>query len=167
MKKHLMALLLAGVFLLISACGAADSEPISTSATVGDFKVTFTSARNSYNRRNLDPEAPLSFETRIEYLGDEEAVTVSHDTRFSLVELYAAGADEPLMNVFWSLLLLRSELYPGEPVVELETGAPEYRMPGLPAGDYVARAYVEFTVELDDGGEQPMEFCLELPFTIK
>ena len=134
------------LFLFLSACGAQESGgPVSASATQGDFKITFTSAQSVYDADSLDPEAPLDLEVRVDYLGREEEVDISHGAFIGNVYLYNAEDTVPTFPTegYATYSTLRS----GQPTIETHTGAMEYEhMGGLPAGKYTAEAYVSFHV---------------------
>lgn len=173
MKRQLrrMVLLLAGVFLLLTGCSG--SGPVCATAEQGDFRVTFTSAQSVYDSADLDPDKPLHFETRVDYLGGEIGVWISHGAWLGRVELYTAEGERIIDRydgfVGTPSYLTQDYLRWSGAVIEKSYGRTEYHLVGpLDPGKYVAKVQVEFSYaqSQDERGES-LAFDLEVPFTIK
>lgn len=177
-KRFFLALLCSLLCLLfLSGCKSSLDGLVRASAAQGDFQVELTSVQSVYDRSNLNPEAPLDFEVRVEYRGQQEEIHIAYGATLGYVWLCNdEGADIlEAYSVTHPDYLKHGTLRPEEPFVKSFTGESAYKLlGGLPAGKYVAKTHVSFDVveeELSGAGpadpKESIELNLELPFEIR
>lgn len=170
--------LLLCLLLFLFGCGVSGgSDPVQASAEQGDFRATLTSARSVYDSDSLDPEAPLDFEVRVDYLGQEGEVPIFYGADLGYIALYNEEGIDILEDygLCFPLYAQYGTLGPDKPFVQSFTGDQAYALLGeLSAGSYVAKTRVSFSVV--EGGlleadlrnpKEKVELDLELSFEIR
>lgn len=163
--------------VLLSGCRSGPDGPVRVRVTREDIQVTFTSAQYIYDSSDMDPEAPLDFEVRIDYLGQEKEVQIYYGTELGYVWLYNNEGADILEdeNITFPSVGIIGTLRPGEPFVELFTGETAYALlEGIPVGSYTAKTHVSFDVVQEGTSEadpeevkESIEMELELPIQIR
>lgn len=79
-KKTILAFLL--VFSILCGCsgkqGKSEAGRLTSTAAVNDFIITLTAERTEYTEKEAEGEAPFSYKLEMEYVGEEEGVTLGH-----------------------------------------------------------------------------------------
>lgn len=166
--KRFTLLLLIGA-LSLYGCAGRESPPARVESRLvwnDTFRVTYFSRQYEYRTGSMQEEAPLHFELWLEYIGEEPSVTIWHCASIGGVEMLDSNG-EPMLPLVIGDTLCSTELERGKScLVTVWTGACEYdEWGGFPEGDYIARAFVDFSF---GGGEEENVRCvLDLPFTIR
>lgn len=162
-----------GMALLFSGCGSEEEDkgetmavPVERSSICHeDFRITFSTPNNIYIAKKMDKEAPLHFEIKVEYLGDEPEVKIFHSSSLYSVILETEER-EALLDTVMHQELGSTVLKKNEPFIATYTGKAEYDYLGsIPKGSYQARAAVEFY--LDEGLKDKIRCSQIIPFTVK
>ncbi|MDE7218133.1 MAG: hypothetical protein K2O45_00680 [Oscillospiraceae bacterium] len=113
----------------------------------------------------MQKEAPLCFELKIEYIGDEPSITIWHGDPIGGVELMNQDGTAILPFVAGDSRSA-SELEKGkEYSIEVFTGAVEYELfGGFAPGNYIAEASVAF--KFGKNAAEELVCVLDLPFAV-
>lgn len=141
--------------------------------TVNDFKITFSTEKAEYERKELTgKKVPhIVYKAELEYIGEKESIKIWHASRIGTLSLFNQEGKNS-SNTVISDMLVSSVLEKNKPVsIDEWDGRYEIRKPeALEPGAYTVRVHVKFHAGEDFKDKEHLEYIecvVSLPLVIR